>query len=63
MSTHNYCHKISAQPGRQRCPVPAIRYSRGDVLPRGQIVGLPCISGVDAWVLRNRNSRTVSGQE
>lgn len=27
------------------------------------IVGLPFISGDDVWVLRNRNLRTVSGQE
>jgi len=28
------CQKVSAQPGSQRCPVPAIRYSRGDIEQR-----------------------------
>ena len=27
------------------------------------IAKLPCVSGVDVWVLRNRNLRTGSGQE
>ena len=28
------CHKISVQPGNWRGPVPTIRHSRGDILPR-----------------------------
>ena len=41
------CLKVSVQPGSQRCPVPAIRYSRGDVLPRVSGSVLACVRSVD----------------
>lgn len=40
-----HVYKVSAQPGSQRCPVPAIRYSRGDALPRVVV----CIAALSKW--------------
>ena len=48
-------YNLSMQPGEQRSPVPAIRYSRGVGLPR-EVFPVPAIvSGVDVWVLHNGN--------
>ena len=46
---------MDAQPGRQRCLVPSIRYSRGYIPAEGvSLVELPFVSGVEVWVLRNK---------